>query len=439
MKKFLFSAFALAMTVAVSAQPAADLIKKADKARKAFESDDKTADKAKEALATIEEVLKTPEAQALSAAWLSKGKIYNAMGASDFKGLQSAQILGKKYDLKYPDAPIKAVEPLKNAYEKAVKKGEKSDALSALVEAQSYCNSSGNFYYEKQDYVGSFQAFKANVDIHNFLKTNKSKSSLDQEAQYKNQLFLCAVTAIQGGKEKEATAIFEERIKMKWDTAFDYASLYAIYGETDKDKALKILGDGRTKFPLDNQLMISELNYYIKAGKLEDLITKLKAALEKDPKNVSMAFSLANTYDQLAQKETDAAKKKGYEEEAMKSYAKVLEMDSKNVDAIYSIGASFYNKAAILTKELQEIGKLPLTKENDRKYAEKEKEVNAMFERALPYFQKAESINPNDQNTLIALKEIFARKNDLEKSSEFKKRLETVQGGGKNPTSYFKQ
>ena len=92
-----------------------------------------------------------------------------------------------------------------------------------------------------------------------------------------------------------------------------------------------------------------------------------------------------------------------------------------------------------MTKELQEIGKLPLTKENDRKYAEKEKEVNAMFERALPYFQKAESINPNDQNTLIALKEIFARKNDLEKSSDFKKRLETVQGGGKNPTSYFKQ
>ncbi len=438
MKKFLFSTFALAIAVATYAQPAADLVKKADKARKAFESDDKQADKAKEALATIEEALKTPEGQALSAAWYAKGKVYVAMGTSDFKGSQSAQILGKKYELKYPAAPMQAFEPLKTAFEKGVKKGEKNDALAAIVEAQSYCNSSGTYYYEKQDYVGSFNAFKASLDMHNFLKANKQKSTLEKEPEYKNQLFLCAVTAIQGSKEKDAVAIFEERIKMKWDTAFDYASLYAVYGETDQAKALKILEDGRAKFPLDNQLMISELNYYIKAGKLESLIEKLKTALDKDPKNVSIAFSLANTYDQLAQKEADAAKKKAYEEEAMKAYNNVLAMDSKNVDAIYSIGAGFYNKAAILTKELQEIGKLPLTKENDRKYAEKEKEVAAMFERALPYFQKAEAINPNDQNTLIALKEIYARKNEADKSAEFKKRLETVQSGGKNAASYFK-
>ena len=39
----------------------------------------------------------------------------------------------------------------------------------------------------------------------------------------------------------------------------------------------------------------------------------------------------------------------------------------------------------------------------------------------------------------IALKEIFARKNDLEKTKEFKARLETVDGGGKNKESFFKQ
>jgi hypothetical protein len=59
------------------------------------------------------------------------------------------------------------------------------------------------------------------------------------------------------------------------------------------------------------------------------------------------------------------------------------------------------------------------------------------FDKALPYFKKAESINSNDQNTLIALKEIFAKKNDMKMSGEFKSRLETVQGGGKNAKSYF--
>jgi hypothetical protein len=60
-----------------------------------------------------------------------------------------------------------------------------------------------------------------------------------------------------------------------------------------------------------------------------------------------------------------------------------------------------------------------------------------LFKTALPYFKIAEKLNPNDTNTLIALKEIFARDNDFEKSGEFKKRLETVQGGGKNESSYF--
>lgn len=38
---------------------------------------------------------------------------------------------------------------------------------------------------------------------------------------------------------------------------------------------------------------------------------------------------------------------------------------------------------------------------------------------------------------LIALKEIYAKKDQLDLSKEFKTRLELVQGGGKNDKSYF--
>ncbi len=65
-------------------------------------------------------------------------------------------------------------------------------------------------------------------------------------------------------------------------------------------------------------------------------------------------------------------------------------------------------------------------------------EVMALFDQSLPFFQKAEGINPNDINTLIALNEIYARKEEETLSAEFKKRLELVKGGGKNAASYFK-
>ena len=61
-----------------------------------------------------------------------------------------------------------------------------------------------------------------------------------------------------------------------------------------------------------------------------------------------------------------------------------------------------------------------------------------LFDQALPYFKRSESIAPNDINTLIALVEIFARKEDEVISLAMKKRLDIVKAGGKNQTSYFK-
>ena len=78
------------------------------------------------------------------------------------------------------------------------------------------------------------------------------------------------------------------------------------------------------------------------------------------------------------------------------------------------------------------------SKEGLKKYEALKTKVLAEFELALPHFQKAESIDPNDTNTLIALKEIYARLNQVELSAEFKTRLEKVQDGGKNEMPYFK-
>ena len=190
------------------------------------------------------------------------------------------------------------------------------------------------------------------------------------------------------------------------------------------------------KFPDDAQLLFTEINHYLKAGKLEVLIDKLKGGIAKEPKNVSLYFTLGNVYDNLSQKETDPAKIEGYAAEAMVYYKKTLEIDAKNSDAIYSIGASFYNKAAQFSKEMKKL-ESDFSKEGQKKYEAAEKLMIAEFDKALPYFKKAESINPNDQNTLIALKEIYAKKNDMSLSKEFKTRLETIQGGGKIAKAYF--
>jgi tetratricopeptide (TPR) repeat protein len=66
------------------------------------------------------------------------------------------------------------------------------------------------------------------------------------------------------------------------------------------------------------------------------------------------------------------------------------------------------------------------SKEGTAKYDKAKEDSDEMFEKALPYFQKSEKINGKDMNTLIALKEIFARKNQFDKAEEYKAKIEAL-------------
>jgi tetratricopeptide (TPR) repeat protein len=123
---------------------------------------------------------------------------------------------------------------------------------------------------------------------------------------------------------------------------------------------------------------------------------------------------------------------------AKSNYSKALVKNPDYLDANYSLGALYFNKAAIRTQEMNALPE-DFSSAGLKKMEVIKNEVIALFDLALPYFQKAESIDPNDLNTLIALNEIYARKDDDVLSPEIKKRLDIVKGGGKNTGSYFKK
>ncbi|MEN0006856.1 MAG: hypothetical protein AAF798_22070, partial [Bacteroidota bacterium] len=211
--------------------------------------------------------------------------------------------------------------------------------------------------------------------------------------------------------------------------------------DSGMEKAYTYLKTGRDKYPEDISLLFAEINHYLTTGRLDELIGKLKKAIDKEPDNKSLYSTLGNVYDNLYQKEYTAGnveKANEYFNSALEYYNKATEKDPTFVDAIYSIGALYYNKAASMTQELNKLAD-DYSKEGLKKYDAKKAEMFAQFDEALPWFKKAESLNPNDINTLIALKEIFARKDDLATAKEITTRLETVQGGGKNASSYFKE
>jgi hypothetical protein len=438
MRKFFALAIAFAcLSTSIFAQTPVELLEKAKKAVKATAG--KKKEKFAEAQQAIDAALKAPENQSGYEAHLLKAKLMIEMSGFDDLERQKALILKQAYKPEFISTGLTGA----NAILMALKNTKDPKAIKEIAkissESYGYLRAYAGDYSEVQDYVNSYNSFKACLDFHEGVKAAGIKSPLEKVEDYNGILYLVGLLSTYAQKEDESGAIYQKLLDAKKDSAFVYSGLYKLKLKDDRAGALKILEQGRAKYPNDNSMLFNEINHYLTDGKLDQLIIKLKEGIAKEPKNTSLVFTLGNVYDNLSQKETDPAKQEELQKEAMVYYGKTLEMDSKNVDAIYSIGATFYNRAAKISAELKKLGDLPPSKDNDKKYNAKEKEMVAEFDKALPFFQKAEALNPNDKNTLIALKEIFAKKNDLTLSKEFKTRFETVENGGKNESSYFKQ
>jgi tetratricopeptide (TPR) repeat protein len=247
------------------------------------------------------------------------------------------------------------------------------------------------------------------------------------------------LAAISAGENATSKPFIQKLYDKKYDKPAVYDAMYKLVIDEDVAQAEEILTVGREKYPDDLGLLFSEINHYLKLEKVEVLEGKLKFAIEKEPDNPSLYSTLGNVYDKLYQgsyKEGDMAKADGYFANSKLYYEKAIEIKPDYTDAIYSVGALYYNKAAIVTEEMNALAS-DYTKEGTNKYNLKKEEVETLFSEALPYFKKVEKLDPNDRNTLIALKEIFARKNDFDTSNEFKLRLEKIESGETINKSFF--
>lgn len=439
MKKLFFNFFIVLLAVVqLSAQDNNDpekAMKTATKGLNAYISDQTNISKLDEAKAAIEIACNNDLTKNNSKTWLTKGLIYSEYLNKD----NAMKMINNSAKTQYPDAALIAYNSFKKALELAQKKYEKSDAIKGIADVSNGLRNMGADKYQEKDYASAYSAFSSVVGGQEIMKNAGEKSVLP-DSSLNQYTFYAAVCANLAKMAPEAKALYEKLYKAKYKDAAVYDGLYNLTYSEDPKKALGYLEEGRKLFPDETSLLFTEINHYLKINKLDELTSKLKLAIEKEPNNVSLYNTLGNVYDNLALITLDSLKNPEkaaeYSKEALNSYEAALKKQPNNADANYSVGAYYYNRAAAKTKELIKLQD-DYSKEGTRKYNAVADEVKALFGQALPYFQKAESFNPNDANTVIALKEIYAKTNDLEKSNEFKKRLENINNGVKN-NPYFK-
>lgn len=435
MKKLIFLSLSLFLFagVATAQVTGKKAYNKAVKALAAYNTNSTSPDKLDEAIEMINAALSDEQTASGTKAWKLKGEVYTAASQHDYK----AQLLDPEAKAVYADAGMEAYNAYSKLLSMAEKKWDKKAGIEGLTNSAQAISNAGVAAYEAEDYPKAFTAFKTVLNIHKTINENGEESTvLATEEDYNNQLYITGLAALQSNKAEEGTAYYQELYDKKYDKPAIYEALYKIKVEKDEAAGLAVLEEGRKLFPDDVSLLFAEINHYLKENKLDILVGKLQDAIKKEPKNVSLYSTLGNVYDNLFQRELEAKndeKSQEYFDKALENYNAALKIKPDFHDAVYSVGALYYNKAAAKTKIMNN-----LDLSESKKFDAMKVEVIGLFDEALPYFKKAEMNNPNDVNTLIALKEIFARKDDYTTSGEFKKRLEVVQGGGTNDGSFFK-
>ena len=184
-----------------------------------------------------------------------------------------------------------------------------------------------------------------------------------------------------------------------------YRSMSRIYkNEGNAEKAMEYIKKGREAYPNNNNLIVEELEDYLKNDKHEEALTNLKTAIANDPNNPVLHFAKGTVHESLKQ-----------EAEAIASYEKALEVKPDYYDASFNLGAYFFNKGA---DKINEANKLPLSE--SKKYDAFKAEAKAEFEKAVPYIEKAHNLKPEDVDTGNMLIKLYTHTGQYDKVKEIK-------------------
>ncbi len=338
-------------------------------------------DKAKEQIdkATVHDKTSTK-----SKTWYYRGEIYRGI-AADQTGVYS------KLDT---NATLVAYDAFKKAVEVEPGSSFAKKAEESLKQMHFYA---GAQKYKQADYQGALELFKL------------ASTATPQDTM---PVLYAGITAQQLKDYDQAAQNFEKLIQIGTNMPDIYTTLASIYRSQQKnDEALEVLKKGTQKFPEDKAMKSEEFNLYISTGKTAEAKANLEESIKREPNNATYYLN----YGLLSEQTGDPQK-------AQESYKKAIELDPNNVDANLSMGVLHYNKGADISKQINSMDLKQYQKDGKKM----EEQLRIHFKEALPYFQKAYSIDANNMNVLQPLSSIYKVLEMKAEEQKIQKQIESL-------------
>ncbi|MFA6923877.1 MAG: tetratricopeptide repeat protein [Bacteroidales bacterium] len=355
----------------------------------------------------IDEACVNEETKNKAKAWFYKGIIYYDIHSSTnpkFKSLDS-----------------NALEIAYNSFMTAFKLDEQEKKYTN--ELNSNLNNCGLEFYNEA--VREYNRKKYEKAVNTFSKVIEIKGSTGTtDSVYYYSLMYAGVAAQNTGKPEikvKSKDFFRKLIDLKYKKTLIYTMLANIYlSEKDTLNALKTLQSGKENLGNNLEFILAEANIYLLKKQIKEAQNMLKLAIEKDPSNYTVLYAIGTNYFNLVKDinyETDSITYKNYYNESEINLKKALELKPDFFDALYNLGALYFNEGVRLFTAGQNI--------KDQKMYDKAKLVweSKWKDEAQLYLEKAIAISQNDKETLIVLKQIYARTNQTDKLKEVNEKL----------------
>lgn len=349
--------------------------------------------KVKEAYETLKAALdaKDEKTMAWPNTWITAGQIYSALGKDD----NTKNVVS---------------DPFGNAAEsflKAMEVDEKGRSLNQLKLTLTLFKS--DVYneavkkYDAKDYKGAFKLFQE------IEKIDKSPALADAEAIDTALIYNTGVTGFYAELYEECIPYFNEAAEKNYNKNDCYQFIGESFAGLGKgDEAIKFFSDAFKKDPSNIAVLNALTNVYNSQGKSEEAVKYLDLAIKQDPTNKTYYLVMGVLQEKL--KDTDAA---------IKYYQKAIEVDKEYYEAYYSIGVLHYNNGVAIDQEIRD-----LDINDTETYNQLRVKSGEEFKSAIPLFEKAYELKPDDKSSVENLKSIYYRVGDMDKYKE----METILG-----------
>jgi len=252
--------------------------------------------------------------------------------------------------------------------------------------------------FQSKDYKGAQESFGKSMLLSQF--TGKMDTMM---------LYNTALASDLGGENETAKQLYDALIMLKYNVDGNGPSLYRsmanIYKKEGNDaKAQEYIKKGRTAYPNDYNLIVTELDGYLASGKHAEALENLNLAITNNPKNEVLYFARGTVYENLKN-----------EEKAVADYKKAIEIKPDYYDAHFNLGAYFFNKGA---EKINEANALPYNE--TKKFEAMKLEAKKLFETSIPSIEKANELNPKDVDTANMLIKVYTQTEQYDKAKATK-------------------